>query len=230
MDAFAKSLIGKHYNDWVILGDGGKGSGGRRLSWCRCICGTERICITDNLFNGRSSGCGCLSKKTAFSFLPRNASKCSCSTHVRHSWNMMLHRCFNKKYDAYSRYGGAGITVCEDWFYLKNFIRDMGDPPKGLTLDRISPFGNYEPGNCRWATRYEQNRNKKKHHTLCYKGERKLVIDWSRELNIEYATLMGRIIRGWGDEKVLTTPIDKSKRNMARRDVINRREMLNSAL
>jgi hypothetical protein len=73
----------------------------------------------------------------------------------------MLYRCENPRNSAYPRYGGRGIKVCERWHVLENFLCDMGSrPSKQHSLDRINPNGNYEPGNCRWATPAEQTSNR----------------------------------------------------------------------
>lgn len=80
------------------------------------------------------------------------------------SWIGMRQRCFNPNRPKYILYGGRGITVCERWLGkdgFANFLADMGERPSGTSLDRIDPDGNYEPGNCRWASVYEQNRNKR---------------------------------------------------------------------
>lgn len=86
-------------------------------------------------------------------------------TSTYHTWEGMKQRCLNPNATRYPQYGGVGIKVCEAWLEFKNFYQDMGDRPEGKTLDRINPFGNYEPNNCRWATRKEQQNNQRRHKT-----------------------------------------------------------------
>lgn len=78
------------------------------------------------------------------------------------SWQSMLARCNSEGSVSYPQYGGAGIKVCERWHKFHDFFTDMGTRPPGTSLDRIDNAKGYEPGNCRWATRREQNLNRKK--------------------------------------------------------------------
>lgn len=111
-------------------------------------------------------------------------------------WGGMIQRCTNPKRENYPRYGGAGITVSERWLKFANFIADMGERPKGTQLDRINNSGNYEPGNCRWATLVEQRLNSRQVNNYTHDGRTQCLAHWCIEFGIKYETAIGRLKRG----------------------------------
>jgi hypothetical protein len=105
------------------------------------------------------------------------------------SWVGMIQRCSYPRHAKYSQYGGRGIVVCERWKLFDNFLLDMGERPKGKSLDRIDPNKNYEPGNCKWSTKSEQMRNTRR--ALIFDG--KPLARWAEESGVSYQTLKARL-------------------------------------
>lgn len=129
-------------------------------------------------------------------------------------WKKMRHRCLTPSHQFYARYGGRGISICESWSKFENFYRDMGPrPTEKHTLDRINNDGNYEPNNCRWATRATQSANRSNNVFLTHDGQSHSLQEWSRLLNISQGTLWSRLKNGWSVEKTLGQKVDSSKRN-----------------
>lgn len=121
------------------------------------------------------------------------------------TWRSMIQRCRNPHSTRFKNYGGRGIAVCERWLKFENFYADMGaKPSRDHSLDRIDNDGNYEPGNCRWATRQEQARGCRKYITCA--GITRSVVEWSSELGIPCATIKCRLQKGWSVEAALTPP------------------------
>lgn len=125
-------------------------------------------------------------------------------------WKSMMQRCYVKSASNYRHYGARGIEVAARWHDYANFLADMGPCPSGLTLDRIRGDEGYAPGNCRWATKAEQNQNRPSHRVmLTLDGTTRSVTEWSKALGISANTLNQRRYLGWNDHAVLTTPIKK---------------------
>ena len=121
------------------------------------------------------------------------------------SWTMMNYRCYGGKYNRFSDYGGRGISVCKRWresFYA--FLEDMGERPEGKSIDRFPDNnGNYEPGNCRWATCREQNYNTRRSVILTCAGITRHLEQWAILLGRHPSSLRFRIESGWPLEEVL---------------------------
>jgi hypothetical protein len=118
----------------------------------------------------------------------------------------MLQRCHNPSNHNWKYYGGRGITVCEQWMSFESFLKDMGQKPPGLTLERIDVNGNYEPGNCRWSTPSDQMRNRRDSRYITAFGIRRHLNEWAAELHITPERLWSRIQElGWTPEKAVST-------------------------
>ncbi|TDR34683.1 hypothetical protein [Aquamicrobium defluvii] len=152
-------MVGKRFGNLVVLQLADERRDNKRCWVCLCDCGNEKVIIGKNLRNGQVKGCGCLAGRPA-SFGSFHHGLSRSPTHT--SWRGMIDRCTNPKHGYYEYYGARGITVCDRWRNYENFLADMGERPDGTTLDRVDNDGNYEPGNCRWATWDEQGANKRK--------------------------------------------------------------------
>ena len=119
---------------------------------CVCDCGGSIVTYAKELLGGRTKACGCRRARTSHGLSHS-------STYG--SWLAMRRRCTLRSHRYYHRYGGRGISVCERWQSFENFLADMGERPLGHTIDRFPDRnGNYEPGNCRWATVAQQTENR----------------------------------------------------------------------
>jgi hypothetical protein len=136
---------------------------GQRPSWlCRCDCGKEITATSLHLRGGDTRSCGCFKRdRTSQTHTTHGATRAYQHTATYESWRGMRARCQYPKSNTYRYYGAKGIRVCDRWQSFANFLADMGERPEGMTLDRVNIDGDYEPGNCRWATPLEQTHNRR---------------------------------------------------------------------
>lgn len=124
-----------------------------------------------------------------------------------HSWRSMIQRCTNPKNRAYHLYGGRGITVCDRWrFSFAYFVADMGKRPLGTELDRYpNNDGNYEPGNCRWATSSQNSNNRRGNKIITFRGVSRTLAQWADHLQIDRRLIAHRLRMGWAIGRALST-------------------------
>jgi hypothetical protein len=124
-------------------------------------------------------------------------------------WVGMLNRCENPENESYGNYGGRGIRVCERWrgSFLA-FLEDMGPRPSpGLSINRIDNDGDYEPGNCCWATSREQMRNTRSNALVEHDGETLCIAEWAERYGISPSLLRGRLMAGWSFELAVSQDV-----------------------
>lgn len=130
-------------------------------------------------------------------------------------WECMKRRCYSKNFDHYDRYGGRGITVCDDW---KNNFKQFYDwaiqngYKENLTIDRINNDKGYYPENCRWITGKEQHRNKENTRYLTYNGITRPCSEWDEIYKFPSKTTGNRSYQGWTPEEIFSTPVKKRKK------------------
>lgn len=202
-------LTGKTFGRWTVLGYSGQGKSRGTMWLCRCECGTEKTVDSASLRRGGSLSCGCFNEEVC-------TKHGQCGSRLYGIWAGMIGRCTRTRHKSYRNYGGRGIKVCERWMSFANFAADMPPfPGDGYQIDRIDNDGNYEPGNCRWATRKENMRNRRTTHLMTLNGVTKPMSDWADELGINRDTIRDRLRRGWSEERALTVPVETKFRGVA---------------
>lgn len=197
-------LTGVRFGNLVAVRYARRDSKNRKTFWlCRCDCGQEVERRLPLLRIGRVKSCGV----NGHHWRPRSEVLGAFrSTSEYRSWERMRRRCFEESHDRWKHYGGRGITVCPQWRDdFMQFLSDMGvKPTPKHTIERNDVNGNYEPGNCRWATMAEQARNMRRSVYVEYEGERLLLIDLCARLGLKAGIVRGRMKMGWSLDRAVT--------------------------
>lgn len=202
----AQDLTGQRFGRLVVTGiNPGYGRFSDPRRWAAvCDCGA-RINVRTGHLNTKTRSCGCLGReRTSLRSIKHGAHQ----TPEYRAWHGMRQRCENPKNRRYPHYGGRGIVVCSAWREgFSNFLADMGmRPSPDHSLDRKDNDGNYEPGNCRWATDLEQCHNRSNSVKLTHEGRTATLEEWARDTGISRPLLRKRLAAGWPAAKALYTP------------------------
>ena len=200
------------YGSWTVL-EGGVNT----LYWkCQCACGVIKDVNKKNLKSGSSKSCTACrdAKRKTHGYASRKGANNS----TYRSWQSMIDRCRNPNSPRWDDYGGREIKVCEQWQGpegFKTFLADMGERPSlEHSIDRFpNNDGNYEPGNCRWATKSEQQRNKRTTVFIPFDGRSLCPSDWAEEFGMTEKTFSTRRSRGWSMEEIRDTPVGPRRGN-----------------
>ena len=174
----------------------------KQSQWlCQCSCRQSIVVRCCDLKSDNTQSCGCLRTE----IITKHGHGCLKKRSKSYkAWLHMIQRCTNLNDSSYKHYGGRGIKVCEAWRKFENFLEDMGERPKNMTLDRVDNDGNYCPENCRWATRSEQQRNRRNTIFITIYGVTQPLAEWCETYNSNYNMVYGRIYRcGWTPEEAL---------------------------
>lgn len=174
---------------------------------CRCDCGNETTVPGGSLRNGNTRSCGCLHRESIQKTNKGRSTHGMFGTPEYRSWSAMMSRCNNPAITAFARYGGRGIKVCPEWSSFEAFYADMGPRPPGSSLDRIDNEKGYEPSNCRWATRTQQQRNRRGNRLITYREQTRPVSEWAEVFGISVYAIYERIKRGWSPVDAITKPV-----------------------
>lgn len=159
-----KNIAGQRFGRLTAIKRTGQDRFGHSIWLCSCECGDTKEIAIHSLTSGRTKSCGCLDREKHI-LRPNRLTHGECGTRLYRIWKKMKSRCHNPNDPDYQRwYGSKGVSVCLEWYYNFWIFRNwsiLHGYKDDLSIDRIDPYGNYEPSNCRWATALEQARNKR---------------------------------------------------------------------
>ena len=197
MRKLVNDLTGKRFGRLTVIGveDNGK----RKTYYaCQCDCGNVKVIRSDALLSGCTVSCGCKKKEQDKVNLTANHSHKMSGTRLYNIWSGLKGRCNNPNDPRYDRYGGRGISVCEEWNKSFQSFYDWAISngySEDLTIDRIDNDGNYEPANCKWSTNKQQCNNRVANINLKIGNTTKTLTEWCEIFNVDTKRTMARYSR-----------------------------------
>jgi hypothetical protein len=197
-----RDLTGERFGRLLVLQKNGYNKH-HQLYWlCECECGNRKSVLGFVLGRGECNSCGCLQKE---SIAKVNYKHGMTKTPIYGIWHTMMQRCYDKNTESYPRYGGRGINVCDKWQSFEGFYEDMGDKPKGMSLERLDNNGDYCLENVIWADYKTQANNRRSNVVLEHNGKKQTMQQWCDELNLKIGTVWARLnTYGYSVDKALT--------------------------
>jgi hypothetical protein len=191
-----EDLTGRKVNRWTVLKDLGT-EGAYRQLLCKCDCGTIKKIRATSLSANDTKSCGCWARD-------RSTTHGKSGTVEHRAWKAIHGRCFNENNKKYPRYGGRGITVCDEWQNsFETFFDDMGLRPGNCSsIERIDNDGDYEPSNCKWANNVEQSNNRSNNRNIMFAGRIQNAKQWASELGVDYPAMLNKLNQGWSIERI----------------------------
>jgi len=182
-------LTGQKFGRLMVVSESGKSKSGNYTWLCKCDCGNMKIVDSGKLRSGNTKSCGCLHHR-------------QCGSRTYSTWQKIIQRCRNKNVCEYPDYGGRGIKVCDRWLIFENFYADMGERPKEKTIERTNNDKGYSPENCKWATRKEQQRNRRNNLMIKYHNQNLCLSEWCEQLSLNYKAAWRRLrVLNWSVER-----------------------------
>lgn len=208
------NIVGDRYNHLVVIEFAYRKPSGAYWK-CRCDCGNITIARGSKLRNGHTKSCGCLHKRSDGSQYENHGLS---NTRLYRVWNTMKQRCLNPNNSGYRRYGGRGISICDEWMNFSEFRKwaiengyNENSAFGELTIDRINNDGNYEPTNCRLANQTTQMNNRVSNVYVEHRGVVKTIAEWARFYGVRYSTIYNRYRRGMRGDKLFAFKPDQRR-------------------
>lgn len=203
-------MIGKKFGRSLVISAVEPATKGRLRFLCQCDCGALHESDGRHLRSGGTTSCGCLGREHVIAAAKSHGKS---KTPDYMIWRSMKTRCTLPTVATYHHYGGRGISVCSQWMEsFETFMKDMGPRPPGYSIERINNDGNYEPSNCKWASKSEQSINRRNSKFLEHDGLKLTQHEWSLKTGLSSQNIYTRLRMGWSVHRALTTPVNHPKK------------------